>query len=94
MLPSPRRDDDRPNRPLARALAQVSPEKVPDLLPAVDGLGLPVHGRVVVEEAVASVIVAVELVVLAQAFEFGFMLVDLFGGGRAVFVAEEAKERA
>src|SRR5437867_5912752 len=48
-----------------------------ELLPAVDGLILPVGGAIVVEEAVAGAVVAMELVLLAVLLQLGLVLVDL-----------------
>src|SRR5262245_19796641 len=42
-------------------LAEVSFQEIPDLLPAIDRLLLPVGGPVIVEEPVASTIIPVEL---------------------------------
>src|SRR2546422_2042741 len=50
-----------------------------DLLPAVHGLLLTVSRAVVVEEAVASAVVAMELVLLPMFLELGLVRVDLFG---------------
>src|SRR6266446_3295081 len=49
----------------ASLLVQVLLEEREDLLPAVDGLLLPIRPTVVVEEAVTGTVVAMELVVLA-----------------------------
>src|SRR5213592_1250274 len=65
-----------------------------DLLPAVHGLLLPVRRTVVVEEAVARAVVAMELVLLAELLELRLVLVDLLGGRRLVLVAEEPDDRA
>src|SRR5262245_3747084 len=65
----------------------------PELLPAVDGLLLPVGRTVVVEEAVTRAVVAMELVLLAVLLQLGLVLVHLLRGGRLVLVAEEPEER-
>ena len=48
--------------PPLRGLTEVFLQECPDLVPAVHGLFLPVHGAVVIEETVAGAIVPVELV--------------------------------
>src|SRR5437870_8935127 len=73
--------------------AQVSLAEREDLLPAVHGLLLTVRRTVVVEEAVAGAVVAMELVLLAMLLELGLVLVDLLGGGGLVLVAEEPEDR-
>src|SRR5262245_52822548 len=64
-----------------------------ELLPTVDRLFLPVRPAVVVEEAVARAVVAVELVVLAVLLELRLVLIDLLRRRRLVVVAEEPEER-
>src|SRR5207244_4754763 len=56
------------------------------LLPAVHGLLLTVSRAVVVEEAVARAVVAMELVLLAVLLGLRLVRVDLFGRGRVVLV--------
>src|SRR5437016_10294258 len=64
-----------------------------ELLPAVHGLLLPVGRAVVVEEAVARAVVAMELVLLAVLLELRLVLIDLLGRRRLVLVAEEPEDR-
>src|SRR6185312_4063329 len=75
-------------------LREVLPAERPHLLPAVDRLLDPVGRAVVIEEAVAGPVIAVELVVLARLLQLGLVLVDLLRGRGAVLVAEQAEERA
>src|SRR5205823_12749838 len=65
-----------------------------DLLPAVHRLFLTVRRPVVVEEAVTSPIVAMELVLLAVLLELRLVRVDLLGRGRLVLVPEQPEQRA
>ena len=67
-------------------------EEGPDLLPAVDRLLLPVGRSVIVEESVASTVIAVEFVILALLFQLLLMLVHLGRGRGLVIVAEEAQD--
>src|SRR6266403_2296172 len=64
------------------------------LAPAIHGLLGPVEWPVPIEDAVASTVVAVELVHLAMLLEFGLVLVHLLGARRSVVVAEYAEQRA
>src|SRR5205807_604940 len=64
------------------------------LLPAVQRLLNPVHRPVVIEEAVPGTVVAMKLVLFAVLFEFRLVLVNLLRGRRAVFIAEQAEQRA
>src|SRR6516162_2779620 len=73
---------------------QVLPQEAEHLLPAVQRLLDAVGRPVVIEEAVAGAVVAVELIVLAVLLQFGLVLVDLFWRWRPVFVAKEAEQRA
>ena len=66
----------------------------PHLLPAVERLLDAVGRAVVIEEAVAGAVIAVELVLLAVLLQLGLVLVDLLRGRGAVFVAEQAEQRA
>src|SRR5712692_7610008 len=75
------------------ASAKVLLAERPDLLPAVRGLLLTVRRPIVVEEAVAGPVVAMELVVLAVLLQLRLVLVDLFRRGRLVLVAEEPEDR-
>ena len=63
-------------------------EEREDLVPAVHRLLDPVHRPVVIEEAVASTVIAVELLVFFVLLELGLMLVDLLRAGCAVLIAE------
>src|SRR6266850_7404551 len=65
-----------------------------DLLPAVHGLLLTVSRAVVIEEAVAGAVVAMELVLLPMLFELRLVRVDLFRCRRLVLVAEDPDDRA
>src|SRR5215467_57976 len=69
-------------------------EKCEYLVPAVERLLHPVHGPVVIEDAVAGAVVSVELVAFAVLLELGLVLVDLFWARRAILVAEDAEQRA
>src|SRR6202022_1877954 len=69
-------------------------EKGEHLAPAIHGLLGPVEWPVPIEDAVASTVVAVELVHLAVLLEFGLVLVHLLGARRAGVVAEYAEQRA
>src|SRR5438067_13880964 len=60
--------------------------------PAVHRLLLAVERSVVIEEAVAGAIVAMELVVLAVLLELGLMHVHVGRGRPLVIVAEETQE--
>src|SRR5713101_566552 len=60
------------------------------LAPAIHCLLGPVEWPVPIEDAVASTVVAVELVLL----ELAFVLIHLLGARRAVVVAEYAEQRA
>src|SRR5262249_24881489 len=73
---------------------QMLAEECQYLAPAVERLLHPVHGPVVIEDAVAGAVVAVELVALAVLLELGFVLVDLLGARRAILVAKDAEQRA
>src|ERR1700719_2971282 len=64
------------------------------LAPAIHGLRGPVEWPVPIEDAVASSVVAIELVGLAVLLEFGLVLVHLLGARRAVVIAEDADQRA
>src|SRR5450432_4644675 len=64
------------------------------LAPAIHCLLGPVEWPVPIEDAVASTIVAVELVHLAVLLELGLVLVHLLEARRAVVVAEYAEQRA
>src|SRR5450631_2904603 len=64
------------------------------LAPAIHCLLRPVEWPVPIEDAVASTIVAVELMHLALLLKLGLVLVHLLGTRRAVVVAEYAKQRA
>src|SRR5258708_2929232 len=64
------------------------------LTPAIHCLLGSVEWPVPIEDAVAGIVVAVELVPLAVLLEFGLVLVHLLGARRAVVVAEYAKQRA
>src|SRR5450631_421226 len=64
------------------------------LAPAIHCLLGPVEWPVPIEDAVASTIVAVELVHLAVLLELALVLVHLFWARRAVVVAEYAEQRA
>src|SRR5215831_9375818 len=75
-------------------LRQVLAEEGVHLAPAIHALLDAVERPVPIEEAVAGPVVAVELVVLAELLELGFVLVHLLGAGRAVVVAEQAEQRA
>src|SRR6266545_5124133 len=86
--------DDRRAHGNLLLLGQVLAEEGVHLAPAVHALLGPVEWPMPIEEAVAGAVVAVELVVLAQLLELGLVLVDLFGAGRAVVVAEQAEQRA
>src|SRR5258708_474566 len=81
------------SRSLSLSLAEVAAEEVEHLGPGIHRLLLPVHRPVVVPEAVAGAVVAVELVLLAMLLELGLMRVDLLRGGALVLVAEEAQKR-
>src|SRR5262245_10247154 len=67
-------------------------EECEDLVPAVERLLHPVHGTVIIENAVAGAIVAMELVGLAVLLEFGFVLVHLLRAWCAILIAEKAKQ--
>ena len=69
-------------------------KKCEDLFPTIERLLYPVHGAVVVKDAVACAVIAVKLVVLTVLLEFGLVKVDLFWTWRAVFIAEDPEERA
>src|SRR5690606_17579624 len=73
---------------------QVLFEEGPDLLPAVEGLFDPVHRSVVIEEAVARAVIAVELIILAVLLQLFLVLVDLLRARRPVLVAEQPEQRA
>src|SRR4029434_5851446 len=73
-----------------RRLAQGPLGERKELLPAVDGLFLTVGRPVVIEDPVASAVVAMELVLLSVLLELRLVLIDLFGRRRLVLVAEEA----
>src|SRR5450755_984399 len=64
------------------------------LAPAIHCLLRPVEWPVPIEDAVASTIVAVELMHLALLLKLGLVLVHLLGARRAVVVAEYAEQRA
>src|ERR1019366_6959374 len=64
------------------------------LAPGIHCLLRSVEWPVPIEDAVASAVVAVELVHLAVLLELGLVLVHLFGARRAVVVAEDADKRA
>src|ERR1019366_4870166 len=64
------------------------------LAPGIHCLLRSVEWTVPIEDAVASAVVAVELVHLAVLLELGLVLVYLFGARRAVVVAEDADKRA
>src|SRR3981081_377465 len=64
------------------------------LAPAIHGLLGPVEWPVAIEDAVASTVVAVELLPLSMLLEFGLVLVHLLGARRSVVVAEYAEQRA
>ena len=65
-----------------------------DLIEGVHRLFLPVHGFVIIPEAVSGTIVAMEFVVLLVEFEDLLGLVDLLRIRMFVIVAEDAEERA
>src|SRR5450631_1553681 len=69
-------------------------EEGEQLAPAIHCLLGPVEWPVPIEDAVASTIVAVELVHLAVLLELAPVLVHLFRARRAVVVAEYAEQRA
>src|SRR5687767_7698836 len=69
-------------------------EECPYLAPAIHCLLGPIERPVPIEEAVASAVVAVELVRLAVLLELGLVLVHLLGARCAIFVTEEAEQRA
>src|SRR5258708_35363346 len=64
------------------------------LSPAVHRLLGSVEWRVPIKDAVASTVVAVELVHLAVLLELALVLIHLLGARRAVVVAEYAEQRA
>src|SRR5262245_61513701 len=78
---------------LVPRLAERLLEEAEDLLPSVHRLLLTVGRTVVVEEAVARAVVAMELVLLAVLLQLGLVLIHLLGRGRLVLVAEEAEDR-
>src|SRR5689334_4270194 len=63
------------------------------LAPAVDRLLHPVARPIDREKGVAGTIVTVEFVVLAEALESGFGLVDLIARGVRIVVAEQPEQR-
>jgi hypothetical protein len=69
-------------------------EEGPDLIPAIDCLLLPVGRPVIVEEAVAGAVIAVEFVILAVFLQLLLMLIHLGRGGGLVVIAEEPQQRA
>src|SRR5690349_4194768 len=73
---------------------QMLSEEGEDLAPTIHRLFGPVERPVPVEDAVASTVVAVELVGLAVLFEFSLVLVDLLGARSTVVVAEDADQGA
>src|SRR5262245_56033678 len=86
-----RRRDLNDRRAHARLPRQMLAEKHEHLAPAVERLLHPVHGSMVVEDAVAGAIVAVELEGLAVLLELGLVLVHLLGAWGAILVAEDAE---
>src|SRR5215207_3044367 len=85
--------------PLVRAAgrrlrSEVLLHKRPHLLPAVERLLDAVSRPVVIEEAVAGAVIAVELIVLAVFLQLGLVLADLLRGRGAVLVAEQPEQRA
>src|SRR5207248_3185285 len=81
----------RSRRPALRR--QMLLQERPHLLPAVERLLDAVGRPVVIEEAVAGAVVAVELVILAGLLELGLVLVHLLRGRRTVLIAEQAEQR-
>src|SRR5262245_27598257 len=69
-------------------------EECKHLVPAVERLFGAVGGPRGVEKSVASAVVAVELVALAELFERSFGAVHLVAVGIFIIVAEQAEQRA
>src|SRR5262245_50534195 len=78
----------------SRSPRQMLAEKCEYLVPAVERLLHPVHGPVVIEDAVAGAVVSVELVAFAVLLELGLVLVHLLWARGAILVAEDAEQRA
>src|SRR5271170_2199568 len=74
--------------------SQVLVQEPEYLLPAVQRLLDAVSRTVVVEETMPGAVVAVKLVLFAVLLEFGLVLVHLLRGRRAIFIAEQAEQRA
>src|SRR6516164_9851565 len=73
---------------------QMTREKGKDLFPAIERLFGPVGVAPGIEEGVPGAIVAIEFVVLAEAFEHGLGSVHLIGRWVGVVIAENAQQRA
>src|SRR5271170_1343554 len=69
---------------------EVLPQELPDLFPALDGLLLPIHRLVIVEEAVPSLRVHMKLVGLPELLERLLVQGDQLGCGELVLLAEYA----
>src|ERR1044071_2393468 len=61
--------------------------------PAIHRLLLTIGGTVVIKEAMAGAVVAMELVILTVLFELCFVLIHLFRRGRLIVVAKQADHR-
>src|SRR5271165_16037 len=90
-----RRIDHRPaGSPLGTRGAEMLVEEPKDLVPTVDRLLGAVIRAIVCKERVASPVITVELVVLAEPLQFGLGAVDLIRRRVRILVAEQAQERA
>ena len=79
---------------MCASLRQILAEERKHLVPAVKRLLHTVQGPVIVEDAVAGAVLAVELVALAVLLELGLVLVHLLGAWRTILVSEDAEQRA
>src|SRR5215467_13212075 len=75
-------------------LAQVFFQERKDLLPPIDRLLLPIGRTIIIEEAMSSTIIPVELIGFAVLLQLLLMLIHLCRCRRLVVIAKEAQERA
>ena len=76
-----------------RHLARCLPKNANTLFQPSSACSTPIQWPVVVEDAVAGAVVAIELVSLAVLFELRLVLIDLLRARRAILISEDAEQR-